>query len=891
MLWAALASVYEREANWPEVEKVLDQSEKALGDGAVQRILRAGYLLHRYGPAAKDRLHQLAENAGKLPDNDRLRLWAALLDFAMQINDTKQIDVLCRRIAEKQPDNAQVRYQQFRIALATGDEAAMRRALDDIRRVAGESYFWLWGKAVLADHEARSQKQKDPAAAWSEALKYLAKARDMRGDWPLIPVTMAQIYDRQGRQNLALKNYLEAIDLGYYEQNMVLRAMQILVQTQQYGEADRRLRRLEAEHVPFSPDVIRLCAEVALNLQDYNRVLDMTRKIAASESKTYREYFWLGKMFDTLGGRAKAEGRSQDAAKLFVDAESALRSAAKLEPKLPASWIMLVQHCFLAGEVAAAEQVIREARQALSAKDAPLALAQCYDVMGMAEPAGKEYAKALEVAPEDLPTIRAAVDFFIRNRKIALAEPMLQKIVDGAVKADEANMLWARRQLALTSASHRDYRGLRKAQHLLELNRDSTGGSIADLQVLARLYASDPSRARRGEAIAIWEDMIQRQQATLADRYSLAQLYLSAGEWTKASGMLRSVVADANRDPHYLVVYIEALLNHHETSDVPGYIERLSQLTSNGFDAIRLKADLLCATKRPQEAFDLLTKYVDRTDVQPKDRSTRVRLAADKLANLSRELAKSDQGLLADKFARQAEILYRSYSEDKLPLAVFLAGLGPDQMKESLKLLEGVIDSSSPDDFAKASDAILKNIAIDKDKGLVKQLDQLVEKAMAKHGRRTALLLVLADSCTRQGRYTDAEAYYREVIKQSPNEAYALNNLAVILAMQGIKLQEAMKFVNQAIDVLGPLGPVLDSRAIVQMASHNLDEALKDVNEALDDRETPVRLFHQAQIYLALGQESSAKTSMFKAVQRGLAKDMLQPVELPSYVKLQQLMK
>ena len=109
----------------------------------------------------------------------------------------------------------------------------------------------------------------------------------------------------------------------------------------------------------------------------------------------------------------------------------------------------------------------------------------------------------------------------------------------------------------------------------------------------------------------MFEDMI-RTQPTRNDRFSLAQFYLREGNWRKASDLLRNLVAEYDREPSYLIAYIEALLQHDETSDVQGYLDRLMTLTSNDFVAISLQADLLYATKRPQAAFDLLTNFVDR---------------------------------------------------------------------------------------------------------------------------------------------------------------------------------------------------------------------------------------------------------------------------------------
>jgi cellulose synthase operon protein C len=461
------------------------------------------------------------------------------------------------------------------------------------------------------------------------------------------------------------------------------------------------------------------------------------------------------------------------------------------------------------------------------------------------------------------------------------------------VKAEPRDLAWARRQLALSYAARGTYRDLQNAERLIEKNRAGELASTADLQLLAQLYAFDPNRARRGESMGVLEDMLKRQSATQNDRFLLAQIYLREGQWTKASAHLRTLIAESDTEPRYLIAYIEALLQHGETSDVEGYLNRLMKMTSNGFEAFRLQADLLYAAKRPQEALDLLTNFVDRNDVEPKDRNERSRMVAIKLADLGRQLAKSDQKLLAERFTRQAGMLYRAYNEQKpgqkLRLAMFLSGLGPDKINESLDLLDQGMNESTPSAFGQACDVVLQSIVADEEKW--KRLDQLVEKGLKKFERPNSLLLVMADSYTRQSRYTDAETYYREVIKRNPKDAQAMNNLAFLLALQGVKLDEALKFSDQAVEILGPLGAVLDSRGCVYIAMRNPDKALKDLDESLADRETPLRYFHQAQAYTLAGQQNSARTAMFKALQMGLTKDMLQPPEVPAYDKLNQLLK
>jgi hypothetical protein len=80
---------------------------------------------------------------------------------------------------------------------------------------------------------------------------------------------------------------------------------------------------------------------------------------------------------------------------------------------------------------------------------------------------------------------------------------------------------------------------------------------------------------------------------------------------------------------------------------------------------------------------------------------------------------------------------------------------------------------------------------------------------------------------------------------------------------------------------------MLDSRASVFIAMKDPQNAIEDAEAALADRETPVRLFHQAQAYALAGQQSKARGILEKAIKSGLVKKMLQPLEWPDFDKLQ----
>ena len=114
-----------------------------------------------------------------------------------------------------------------------------------------------------------------------------------------------------------------------------------------------------------------------------------------------------------------------------------------------------------------------------------------------------------------------------------------------------------------------------------------------------------------------------------------------------------------------------------------------------------------------------------------------------------------------------------------------------------------------------------------------------------------------------------------------------MNNLAVLPALQEEKLQEALKLINSAIEIAGPVAPMLDSRATVYMTLGKPDKALTDLEKAILEKDTPVRLFHQARAYLQHGRQTGTATaSLEKALENGLTPKMLEPLERKHYHRL-----
>lgn len=885
--WRSLAGLAYRNEDWEQAEKILDDTEKKFGDTPEQRIARAQHLLRRKGLEAGDGLRKLAENIEPYTDEQRLALWNGLLGGARRINDEQFVDSLCGKILEKQPDNVGIHFLLFDMALSSRDWPEMEKTLKEIERIAGQCSYWLMGQSILLYINATEEKdEKTREAALTQALKMLAEARELREEWARIPLIEAGVYDALGKYDLSLEKYRQAFDMGERNPNGVIRMVKLLLRSRQYTEADHILRQIESERGELPIDLSRIGAELALRQGDNKRALELARNGSVPDSDKSLDHLWQGNIFGILGSNAKASNED-NAAELLADAEKAYRRAVELEPKLSRTWTPLIRFLGIIGEMNKAEKAIEEAKKALPENVLPLVLAPCLEAMGKSEEAEKQYEEAVAVAPKDVGVAKVVAAFYARIGKLPQAEAQLQKIIDGKVDGEPADTAWARRQLAQVYAVRGGYKYFQNARKLIEENLASPEASVQDRQFMARLNAMDPKATMREQARDSFEKMLDEQAASPQDQLALAKMYESAGEWIKAGNIIRELITTYPQEPRYLVVYIQTLLRHGEISSIEMYLDRLQGIAPDWFVTLALRTDMLCAKNQPQKAFDLLKKYADESASQSNDSDARFRLAADKLNQLAQTLTKPEQKPIADKFFKQAETYLREYVKNdparNLRLTVFLGARG--EMDEAIDLLEKSLDLNKPSDFSRASILLSHNTMSEQQ---AKRLDAVIEKGVEKYERHAALLQALAEIRTRQTRYNETEALYREVLASNPDNAVAMNNLAVLLALQGIKLDESLELVSKAIEIAGPLGSMLDSRASVYLAIGEPEKALADLADAIADSESPVRLFHQAQAFHKAGKIEEAKIAMQKALAKNLAPEMLQPLEVPAFEKLRE---
>ena len=107
-----------------------------------------------------------------------------------------------------------------------------------------------------------------------------------------------------------------------------------------------------------------------------------------------------------------------------------------------------------------------------------------------------------------------------------------------------------------------------------------------------------------------------------------------------------------------------------------------------------------------------------------------------------------------------------------------------------------------------------------------------LQAASVKFPKEPAVKMSLASTLERERKYTEAEAVFRQMIADDPNDPNALNSFGYMLAERGQKLDEAVAFVQRALKIEPGNGAYLDSLGWAYYKQNRLDLAEAPLRDA-----------------------------------------------------------
>jgi tetratricopeptide (TPR) repeat protein len=924
-LWLGLAAIAEQRisaeqrTDWSEALLILDEAQAKNGDSVPLRLARARLLINRGEPTARDDVLKLATPGPEFKQEQTLQLYAGMAGMLFVLKDFDETARLCKLVAKERSSDLLVRLLLFDTAIRAGEDKESDRRWDTSKRlsimtdtlqemleIGGKSPLWHYGMAVqlriMADEAQR--KIDNPTSAtdkvknteirskcFRDARQHLALAGASRRNWSRVPLLLADINMAQGDEQAALENYLEAIKRGEQSPAILSQVVILLNQQGKLEEADKFIRRLDQQvRSPFSNDMIRLATEISLKLSDQNRALELTTN--RFRPKDAGEFMWAGQVFAILGK--------------LIDAEQSFRKAIEFDETQAEPWVALIQFLGRTQQLEKASADFEQAEKKINQNEVAGALARCIEFTGKGfEEMEARYQSTLSASPDDVTAIRRMIDFYMRQQKQRKAEPLLQQIVSGESNASPDDKSWARRNLALALTSHPDRASMKRALALLDETLKSDAASDTDRRTKAMVLATFREREPRLEAIGLLEQLLkvsssQDTPESAEDRFVLAQLYFAVGDGTKVATHMRSLLATHGDVRSYVEFYAKYLLTRGEVDESEKWLQGLENADKSQqqdvYSKISFSVEALFVREKYDELLSAVDGFVADPAIDQAERRLRIRRTATLLESYAERLKRGGQvgakpsettTALSVRFVNKSEELFRRNAQENPPEALALAAYCSrhGQLDEALAILERSWSTAQPGEITPVAIALMISPAATPQQ--LTGVEKILRSAIEQQNRNILLVQALADLQSWREEYDEAETLYRESLSKGYHPL-ALNNLALMLALLGKGGNEPLKLIEKAIELVGLDPSLLDSRATINLALGNPQLAAPDLILAIEKRPSPLSYFHQAQVFLRLGQKDSARKSMETANEVGLQIENLHPLERKNYRQLQQ---
>jgi tetratricopeptide (TPR) repeat protein len=850
--WAALIELAELREQPAEVVRLIGEAEAKTGDSVDVRLAKArawaADVRKREEPPPKGKP---AGDAGAAPfppalsvglekftPDDQTRLLRGLMDAAYGAGRTAEALRLWQRLSALPQHEHDPRIQLVTVELAiqAEDDAAVARALDEVRRIeGGPGPLWSYGEGLRLMR--RGEKAKDPAAL-ARAAELLDAAAAQRPAWAALRLALADLEKVRGNPDAAIAQYQKALALNERSPRTYRALAQLLSERGRMAEADEVLRKMPAPALAAG-DLQWLAIDLALRNHDPARATQLAVGAVPRDSSDYRDFLRRGTVLA--------------AARRWEDGERDLRHAAELAPDRAETWLALVRLLAASGQAEEARKVTESARTKLPVDVLALTLAGCYEAVGDAKTAQEQYARALEKKPADYDVRATAVTFYLRANEPAEAEALLRPMAAGRPKLTDSQTTWARHQLAVLLAGYPDEPHFAEALGLVGLRLDgdkvvadrAPAGDTAEARreeahIRAQVLASRPRHACRAEAISALEGIRAGGPLAADDQFLLAQLYEAEGNTARARELLLSLTAGQGDNPAALAYYARLLLSQRETAEAQRCVEQLVALEKGrgaapgAYGSVELEARVYETRGEGKRALDLLESYVRRPGARPEE-----------IALLIESLTRQKQYDAALDACEQAWRTCPAPVAGRVTLAVLHA------MKPTA------------DQFAR--------------------LEAHLKEAHAKEPEQARLLLLQAGLCDLREDYAGATRWYREALALDGGNWVALNNLAWLLAQTSGDKAEALRLVQQAIERQGTRAELLDTRAVVELALSQTDAAIRDLRQANADQPNGTRYFRLARAYCQARDRDAARAAMRRAKSSGLRPEQLHPTEQTAF--------
>lgn len=859
--WVAAAFQDLRDENPDRALKTLDAGAAAAGDSAELRLARAQVYAEAKDPDLGGKLLKLADGADTLGKAGQRRLLRGLAEVA-SAHGAGGAAGLWKQAAGAHGHNLGVHLARYDAAAKAGDEGAMAEAAAAVRQVDGaDGQYARLVAGMLAVWKAGHDK-KDKAELEAARVGLEAALKD-RPDWAKGSFVLALVLDAEGKPDEALVRYQKAVDDGETNPAAAAKLAALLTTRGKLAEAEAVFKKLPPAYAG-RPELAGLEATLMAK-SNPRKALERAEQAVGKDNKDPKNWLWVGQ----LAWAAREPGK----------AEAAVRKAIDLDKTQPGPWLSLARILAAGGKTAEAEKAVAEGAAAIAPAGRPLFAAQAAVELGKLDDAAARFKDARQASPGDFRTLQAEADFLFKLGRLADARDAFQRVVDLKDRLTEDDRQFAKRMLAICLAADRDPRTSRRALELLGLVegeglKDPPNETPAQRKTRATVLALQKDRASKLKAV----ELLEGQMDTLdpAELYTLAQLQQAVGNRPQVRVAMAALLRKAENVPLYLAWYAAWLLKQDDPGAAAPLVDRLAKLQPASAQTAELRARLLAAQKKPEEARKVLQERADQPGAP-----TVLYARLFEEVGLHDDAEKLYRKAAADNKAAQPGVL--------LPLAVYLGRRG--QTAAALEEVDAARGLKVPAPaWGAAAVSVLYAAKTPSKDDMARAAGWLDEAMKAATGPAKAVLAQqLASVRNLQGDYPSATELYRRAIAENERDVIALNNLAYLEAAADRQFDEALKRIDRAKAAAGEVPDLQDTKALILILSGRpgaAQEAVRLMKAVTAEAPTGTAFFHLAQAELAAGNKTEAAAAWRDAGKLGLTRAELHPLERAEYDRL-----
>lgn len=859
------------------------------------------------------------------PTNDRISLQTALDRLPLVTGDPQDAYSALENSYSKDPGNLDLLRRLAELCIVRRQWAELESKWEPrLKELQGDdSPDWLFYRGTRLVNQSESATDE----RLQEAEQLVSQLKLTRPEWSSSYVAQAQLEQRRGKYDLAIRYYRQALGVGEMRLAVHQALLQLLRSERRFAEADELLTAIRQKSAVTSPVLDSLELSMSLELGQIGRGLELARKGVAARPNDSNAYQWLGEML--LLSKEEAE------------AEVAFQKAVDLKPTDATNWIALFQFYVRTQQFERAAEALEslKSKSSLSEGQKCFALAQGFEMLQKPDLAEQYYRMAERLNP-DSEYVLMRIARYYQKRDPATAIEVLRRVTRISPQSRESLhslilLLAARGTEGDWNEIDRLWRDDPTASDLrlksiLTLRRpgaDCRASLAHSRQLLDQAFAEEKPPSDETRRLII---QVGLRQASLATKVEERQSLLR-----ECHDHLRSLAAQEKASASSIAEYIDFLLRYDSAARAREWLPKLASTHSP--DEIIVRARLISYLLQ-REFFEeanreltALENVIDTLDAQPAaiaikifaglcvdaKMSDRVKGRLAKLAvafpedlevvalqvsvhhaskdnaevrrvidayqshigpRVKSKVQQTQCSIQLAELYRRAELTedaLRHYQQayDSNPnaaVALLPALVSSGRFTDAVRICrEGSGKNKSPDLIVVLLQTLISNL---RDSDGVAMIEPLIAESLEAHPHNTSLLLSVAVLRTFQNEASKAEQLYRRVLSRDPNNLVALNNLAVLLAEHDSTSLEAVDMVDRALVLAGTNDAVLDSKGLVCMYRGETQAAIELLTAAasLPSKDPRHHLHLAAALANVHGKEVEARSELAKALKLGV---------------------